>query len=159
MKQLIYVLILLALIFFISSIDMRADEKKAGIGFILGEPCGITGKFFFDETHTIDLGFGAVIDDGYYVYGDYLRHFDNAMPLKNLSIYFGLGPGLHHHDSDHYRKHDDHHNDFEIRVPIGVEYTFSKVPLGAFVELVPALIIIPHIDFEFRGGIGMRYYF
>jgi hypothetical protein len=167
MKNLLIIFFLCLLVYFNKS-AYSSESKKFGAGFILGEPSGLTGKYFFDKSSAVDLGIGSDLGDGFYLYGDYLYHYYNIFPvreLKDLSLYFGAGLGFHRFSDDHYyNRHDryyDHYteNRLDIRVPVGVEYTVTKIPLGIFVELVPALRIIPDIDFNFWGGIGVRYYF
>jgi hypothetical protein len=84
-----------------------------------------------------------------------------VIPVPGLALYFGAGAGLHNRDRDDRSRHDDDddENSLEARLPIGLEYTVRTVPLGIFIELAPALEVIPDFDFHLRGGIGVRYYF
>jgi len=141
--------------------SLYANAGDLGAGFILGDPTGLTGKYFITGTDALDFGVGASYHDGFYIYGDYLFHFREIFPVDELTVYVGFGAGFHHHDRDDEGKHhnDDEHNSLECRIPVGLEYTLQKAPLGIFLELVPALEIIPGIDSEIRGGLGLRYYF
>lgn len=143
--------------------SLYASSGKIGAGFILGVPTGITGKVFISNTDAVDLGLGATGDDDFYIYGDYLKHFPGIFPARELALYVGAGAAFYHEDDYHYyddhHRRDDDHNCLEIRVPVGLEYTFNKVPIGVFIELVPALEIVPDIDSDMMGGIGARYYF
>jgi hypothetical protein len=141
-----------------ASVVLSAAEKRIGAGFILGSPSGFTGKLFLDESNAVDIGLGVASADGFYLYGDYLRHFSGVFPVKNLVLYFGIGPGYHRYEKEK-RGENEVENRLEARLPIGLEYTVDKAPLGVFIELAPALRVVPDIDFEVRGGIGLRYYF
>ncbi|NMB63904.1 MAG: hypothetical protein GYA16_03445, partial [Spirochaetes bacterium] len=75
-----------------------------------------------------------------------------------LVFYLGVGAGFHDWEKDRKNDHEEE-NRIDVRIPVGLEYTFTKVPVGIFIELVPALRIIPDVDFDIRGGLGARYYF
>jgi len=133
---------------------------KIGVGFILGDPSGLTAKAFLGDNDAVDIGVGPGARDGFYLYGDYLRHFGNVFPVPELALYLGFGAGLHNRDrDDRGRGDDDDENSLEARLPLGIEYTVRRVPLGVFLELAPALEVIPDFDFHLRGGLGVRYYF
>lgn len=137
---------------------VEAASNTFGIGFILGDPSGFTAKYFISGNDAIDAGIGPSGRDGFYLYADYLRHFRNLFPVSELSFYLGAGIGLHQHDEAS-KHHEEDELSLEARLPLGIAYTFSKVPIEVFLELAPALEFIPDIDFDLRGGIGARYYF
>jgi hypothetical protein len=155
------VFIVISLVFLIpaASVSLKAAEREFGFGFILGSPSGVTGKYFLNKSNAVDAGLGVAAGDGFYLYADYLMHFGGVFPVDNLDVYFGLGPGFHHYEKERKRDEDEDENRLEARLPVGLEYFIDKVPLGIFVEIAPALRIVPDIDFEIRGGIGLRYYF
>ncbi|MCX8123367.1 MAG: DUF3996 domain-containing protein [Spirochaetes bacterium] len=128
-----------------------------GAGFILGDPSGLTAKIFMGKSDAIDFGIGESADD-LYIYADYLHHFHGVFPVSELAFYIGVGGGFHNWEKDKRDEHEEE-NRIDVRIPFGLEYTFTKVPIGIFLELVPALRIIPDIDFDIRGGLGARYYF
>ena len=138
---------------------LYAQEKNIGVGFILGNPFGFTGKFFLDSQNAFDFGIGDPPGDGYYIYGDYLKHFSDIFTVKELLSYIGIGPGFHHYEKEYRNKEDEEENRLEARMPFGLEYLTPKVPLGIFLELVPSLRFVPDIDFHLRGGLGARFYF
>ncbi len=73
------------------------------------------------------------------------------VPHGKLPLYFG--GGLRFIDRE---KKDDK---LGIRIPVGIEYLFENVPLGAFFELVPIFDLTPDTDFDFEAGIGIRFFF
>ena len=154
MKRLVFFSIL-ATVIFASHHGFAANT--IGAGFILGSPSGLTAKIFMLQNDAIDIGIGESSDD-LYMYADYLRHFSNIFPVKNLAFYVGAGVGFHDYEKDGRNDHEDE-NRVEIRTPLGLEYAFTEVPIRIFFELVPALRIAPDVDFGIRGGLGARYFF
>jgi hypothetical protein len=131
------------------------EREKIGLGVILGEPTGLTGKFMLDNTSGIDAGVGWQTsgDDEFHIYGDYLYHFYDiiTVPKGYLPLYFGAGLRYV------YRENKD--DKLGIRLPLGIEYLFENVSLGAFFELVPVLNLTPDTDFDLEAGIGIRFFF
>jgi hypothetical protein len=140
-------------------VDSLRAENTFGLGLILGDPSGITGKVFLGENSAIDIGLGNPEGKGYYVYSDYLLHLHELGFENRLAFYFGGGAAFHHHEWENRQHRDEEENRIELRIPAGLEFVMPKIPIGVFAELVPALRISPDVEFEFRGGIGARYYF
>lgn len=149
--------ILLPCIFVLMFATIASAANNIGAGFILGDPSGLTAKIFMGKSDAIDIGIGEAADD-LYIYADYLRHFLGVFPINELVFYLGVGAGFHDWEKDRKNDHEEE-NRIDVRIPVGLEYTFTKVPVGIFIELVPALRIIPDVDFDIRGGLGARYYF
>ena len=143
------------LICFLAMNVHAAERKKFGIGVIIGEPTGITGKILIDDTNAIDMGAGWKTsgDNELHLYGDYLFHLYDVIevPKGMLPLYFGVGARIVFHEDD-----DD---EIGIRFPVGIEYVFADVPLGAFVELVPVLDLTPDTEIDFEAGTGIRFFF
>jgi hypothetical protein len=156
MKRVLTVLFFAAFAF--TGTLLFAAESRLGLGVVLGDPSGITGKVFISSSDAIDAGIGASHHHGAYVYGDYLRHFSGVFPVPSLLLYLGIGPGFYDHDSEGRNHSESDENGLECRFPIGLEYRFTTIPLAAFLELVPAMEIVPDIDFHLRGGLGIRYF-
>ena len=93
MKRIFTVISLMVLILAASG-ALKAAERGFGVGFILGSPSGVTGKYFLNKSHAVDAGLGVAAGDGFYLYADYLMHFSGVLPVDNLDVYFGLGPGF-----------------------------------------------------------------
>ena len=143
------------LIFCLSANVYASEREKFGIGVILGEPTGITAKIMLNDTNAIDMGAGWKTsgDNELHIYGDYLFHMYDVIPVPKglLPLYFGAGARIVFHENDD--------NEVGIRIPVGVEYVFEDIPLGAFVELVPVLDLTPDTEFDFEAGTGIRYFF
>ena len=134
---------------------LAAEYKTFGIGVVAGEPTGITGKYMLNDSSGIDAGVGWKTsgDSEFHIYADYLFHIHDLIKVKKGALPVYVGGGLRWVD----RENRD--NKFGIRVPVGLEYLFDNVSLGAFAELVPVLNLTPDTDFDLEGGIGIRFYF
>jgi len=143
------------IIIFIATNALALERKKFGVGIIAGEPTGITVKYMLDDKSAIDAGVGWETsgDNEFHIYGDYLYHMNDLIkvPHGKLPLYFGGGLRF----IDREKKKDK----LGIRIPAGIEYLFKDLSLGAFFELVPVLNLTPDTDFDFEGGIGIRFFF
>jgi hypothetical protein len=156
--------VLVLSILFLQSTNVFAESlhspSKIGLGIVAGEPTGLTGKFWFSEKYAGDLGVSYSFDNYFLFYTDALYHFPNAIVnAKGISgkfvPYFGGGVGVRYSTKDS-RKNTV---DAFLRVPIGIEWSFSKPPVALFAEFVPGIGIAPDTYGLVLGGIGIRYYF
>jgi hypothetical protein len=141
------------------------QNKPFGLGLALGEPTGVTGKYWFNRKNTLQfaIGWGYYPHGGGAVYCDYLYNVFTLVRAKkvpfNLLLYMGIGGKIgvwgHHHHYDHAGV------GIGVRIPFGLSMVFVKGPFEVFLELVPGLAFI-HPDpfwFDFDGCIGGRFYF
>jgi hypothetical protein len=64
------------LIFFSSNIFAQVpSEKKVGFGIMVGDPTGITAKFWTNDINAIDVDLGASYFGSPRINVDYLWHF------------------------------------------------------------------------------------
>jgi hypothetical protein len=147
------VLMILAILVFSGS--AMAERGSFGLGVIVGEPTGITAKYFLDNHNAIDGGFGWSLnsDHDFHLYADYLYHvyFLTDVGEGELPLYFGVG--------GRFVYRDDKDNQAGIRVPVGLNYILASAPIGFFAEIVPILDLAPDVDLDLEGGVGFRYYF
>jgi hypothetical protein len=145
------VILMFLVIFFPCAV--LAQDQDFGLGFMLGEPTGISFKKWTGSKTAID---GAVAwsfsgEDSLHLHVDYLVHSFNLITVERgkAPLYFGLGARLKLGDPSR----------FGIRIPVGVSYIFEGASLDIFIELVPIFDLAPDTDFKVAGGIGIRYYF
>ena len=135
-----------------------AQDKGIGVGVILGEPTGLSGKWWLTKTIAIDgaVAWSFADDEGIQLHADALYHqFDLLKVSKGqLPIYFGVGARIKFEVDD-----EDNDNRFGIRFPVGIAYIFGETPLDIFFELVPILELAPGTRFAFNGAVGVRYFF
>jgi hypothetical protein len=150
MKRQIMVLMFIIIFF---PCALMAQDQDFGLGFMVGEPTGISFKKWNGSTTAID---GAVAwsfsgQDSLHLHVDYLLHNFDLINVERgrLPVYFGLGARLKLEDR----------TKFGVRIPVGVCYLFEKAPLDVFFELVPIFDLVPATDLRISGSIGIRYYF
>jgi hypothetical protein len=148
--------------------EAQTSGGPFGLGIILGEPTGLTGKVWFDRTeHALQFHLAwDFTDEGFAIFLDYLFHL---YPWRSpgsgfeLPLYVGIGGKLVFNTHRHYysRWRDHHHGDvgFGIRVPVGLAMLFKRAPVEIFLEIAVGVRLIPETRGDIDGGIGVRYYF
>lgn len=158
------------------------NARTFGLGLALGAPSSITAKYFLGPTSAIDGGLsfttwgnhwnhgwcydsrGRRLDCDYYsgrrthlsLYGDYLWQDTLARGTAKLDWHVGVGGRLWFYDN--YNAGND--LALAARVPLGLDLTFQRPNfLELFFELAPALYVLPGIDLDVEGAIGVRFYF
>lgn len=136
-----------------------AQTRGVGIGIILGEPTGLSMKFWTSSNTAIDIAAAWSFINGraLHVHADYLYHNFKLVELDydTLPFYFGIGGRIK------FAEHDtvNHNYRIGVRIPVGLEFLPSKMPFDFFMEIAPLLDLIPNTDLNFNGGIGFRYFF
>lgn len=133
--------------------DLKAQDRPGNseIGIILGEPTGLSAKFWSSNHSAFDLGlawsFGG--RGSIHIHGDYLLHQTISPETDDLLFYYGLGARILFRDDPR----------VGIRIPLGLHYLIPQSRFGIFFELVPMLNLMPATDFDANGGVGVRYFF
>jgi hypothetical protein len=138
-------------------------QEGLGLGVILGEPTGLSVKYWLDNEQAID---GAAAwsfwdGDGFQIHADYLWHDFELLGVggedaDKLPLYYGVGARLKFRD-DEGRHHDDD-TFFGIRIPVGVSYLFKDHPFDLFAEIVPIVDLAPDVDLRLDLAVGLRFY-
>jgi hypothetical protein len=147
----------------------QAKGGNFGLGIMVGDPLGLSGKLYLNNQHAFAFGVGEYLvrDDGLGAHIDYLWHPWPLVPDPPLELYIGVGGRIADHDRGNDRNDDFH---LGVRMPFGLLLDFrrkGKVPIDVFVEVVPLLDIILEdddrghdgIDIDIDAAIGVRYYF
>jgi hypothetical protein len=132
---------------------------RLGAGIILGEPIGVSAKYWFNDMLAIDGALGASFDGhgdndlSLYLHSDVLWHTFKLIKVSKgrLPAYIGAGALV--------RIRDNRDNQFGLRMPLGLAYQFEDAPLDIFAEIGPAIDIAPGLRGEVTGGIGIRFWF
>jgi hypothetical protein len=145
-------------------------NKTFGLGLELGAPTGLTGKYFLERDRALQFGLGTIYHyrdrDGLHLYLDYLFHPISLVSHRSfeLPLYFGVGGRLW--NLEHYRGDRIHEDAFAlgVRVPVGVAFDFTTVPLDVFVQLVFVLDFYTgdyyrDVYADLNASVGIRYYF
>jgi hypothetical protein len=147
-------------------------NRKFGLGFMVGDPTGLSGKLWIAPTNSLDFGLG------FWGYG-----FGDHCDAHNNCDRYGYNNGTFHMDylwqSNLIRGQAqlDWHigpggriiwfsgcngDCFELkaRMPIGVDLMFvNPAMLEVFFELAPSLYVAPFLGFDLEAALGVRFYF
>ena len=132
-----------------------AEGGPFGIGIILGEPTGISGKFQISKSNAVDgaIAWSLKDDNDLHLHGDYLYHnYSLIIPdTGELPVYFGIGGRI--------KLREDHDDEIGIRFPVGLDYMFEQAPFDVFVEVVPVMNLAPKTEFDINAAVGGRFFF
>jgi hypothetical protein len=141
----------------------RGVEKGAfGLGLILGEPTGVSAKYYLADDTAIDAAAGgAFIGRGVQVHADFLWHPWILEQREGfvLPLYLGVGARVLKRDAG---GGDEDHVRIGLRVPVGILFDFTRVPLDVFVEIAGVADYRTRGDafgLDLNAGAGARYYF
>jgi hypothetical protein len=143
------------------------SNKTFGIGLELGEPTGLTGKYFLRDNgdQAIQFGVGELghyLDDrsGLNIYADYLWHPIVLASAEAFELPLFIGVGARFWDFS-YGPNDGYA--IGVRVPFGITFDFNNVPLDIYLQLVPILDFIHNYTSgvlgDFDATIGARFWF
>ena len=178
-------------VFTLSSIDARAEVgdsdrtvrsttgttevgygRTFGLGFMIGDPTGLSGKLWVARTNAIDFGVG------FWGYGP-----DNCagrgLPCDRFGYHAGTLNADYLWQSNIVRGRTQ--LDWHIgggartiwyggcagdclavagRMPVGLDLMFANpAMLELFLELAPTLYVVPFADLGVEGALGARFYF
>jgi len=181
MKRLAVLISVMATMVCMGASSARATEvgtvRNFGVGFQIGDPTAITAKVFVGGSNAFDfgLGFGGwgygwctdANGHGYRcgdlekyisVHADYLYQENIINRTNRLDWYAGLGGRviMWAYGADI----PGHDVALLARVPVGLAVTFRRPDfLEVYLEVAPALVVFPPLDFTFDIGLGVRAYF
>ncbi|MCX5747419.1 MAG: hypothetical protein NT062_33560 [Proteobacteria bacterium] len=150
-------------------------NKTFGLGLELGEPTGLTGKYFVSDTGALDFGVGWIYShyyygDGIHLYGDFLWHPTSLVSADAFELPFYVGIGLRYWDFNYCDRNICTYGGSAVglRVPIGIAFDFNRVPLDIFAQLVPVIDFVngdyyarynDRAHFGVDLSVGLRYWF
>lgn len=148
MKRTILVLIVIA-----ATVGLFAQSSGLGAGIIVGEPTGISFKYWTGKLSAFD---GAIAwsfgkEDAMHLHADMLWHNPDLIAVSqgSLPVYYGIGVRIKLEDK----------SKLGVRIPVGIAYQFVEAPFDIFLEIVPLLDLVPATDFGLNAAIGVRYFF
>ncbi|MFH5831401.1 hypothetical protein ACG2F4_00830 [Halalkalibaculum sp. DA3122] len=145
---------ILCLLFSAHSAVAQNQDGKLGVGLMVGEPTGISLKYWQSQQNAIDGGLAWSLGqyDAVHLHADYLWHnysvFDEVEEGQ-LPLFYGIGGRLIFTENDAV---------LGVRVPVGINYLFEESPVGLFLELAPTINLAPSTDFDIGGALGVRIY-
>ncbi len=154
-------------------------QRQYGVGVMVGDPTGLSGKAWLSRTNAIDVGLGAygygppgncfrggpdpvICGRGWNqstisVHADYLWE-SKIVEGRQAQLDWHVGGGARALFVSGPCAGDCW--DLGVRGPIGLDLTFQRPTfLEVFLELAPAFYVVPIAFFSFEGALGVRGYF
>ena len=142
-------LIFLMLLFTETS-EAQSRPGSTELGIILGEPTGISMKFWQTGSTAIDAAaawsFGK--NESVHLHATYLKHHPLEADRGILALYYGLGA----------RTIMSNSAKLGARIPVGLQYIMPDSRLSLFFEVAPIFDVMPSTSFGVNGGLGIRYF-
>jgi hypothetical protein len=161
---------LLLPLFVISSVLCGATgpgSKNFGIGLVLGDPSGVTAKFWQDQRHAIVVDVGNSYYGSPRIDGSYLWHYD-AFSSRMVDLHLAAGGVVgfggfrswFYYGKDRWSDSKYSYSGVAVgaRGAVGINIIPRSTPLEIFVELGAVLSISPGLFTIGEGSIGARYY-
>ena len=140
--------------FLLSSV-LLSQDKGLGVGAILGEPSGLSVKYWTSESNALDFAIGysfMSLGTGLGIQIDYLYHLNDFIESKHrLPVYYGFGVRFSFPDGED--------TVFGARGVFGVLWYPENQPIDLFAEIAPSFRLLPSTALDFGFGVGGRYYF
>ena len=140
-------------------------NRKFGLGVMVGDPTGLSAKLWIAPTNALDFGLGfwgygvnnRCVNNDCSRYGysngtfhmDYLWQSNIVRGQAQLDWHIGVGGRVWIGD------------DFAaaVRMPLGIDLTFRKPDfLEVFLEIAPAMYVVPGLDLDIEAFLGVRFY-
>jgi hypothetical protein len=145
-----------------------ASDGRFGLGFVLGNPSGISMKIPAAPANSINVIAGWDLNDGpgpgpdrdccssFYVGADYAFYNYNLIRVQRGRMPLYYGPGL---NASFYDAPGDDDVRVGFRFVVGLEYQFATAPFDIFLEIAPGINVIPDTDGFVSAGLGARFFF
>jgi hypothetical protein len=137
------------------SIKINGQDKGFGAGVMIGEPTGLSAKYWLDGNKALDFGLAYSFvhyNGALSMHVDYIYHsFDVIKSKYRFPLYYGFGARI--------RLVDNADNSLGARGVIGIAWLSDEAPFDVFVEVVPVFNLFPETALNLDAAIGARYYF
>ncbi|MCK4815689.1 hypothetical protein KA005_07965 [bacterium] len=129
------------------------QESGFGLGVIVGEPTGLSWKFWTGSVTAVDgaAAWSFADKSALHLHADLIFHDFTRIYVEKgkFPLYFGFGGRIKLEKKSR----------IGIRIPLGITYIPERLPLDMFLEIVPILDLVPGTEFDFNAAIGIRYFF
>ncbi len=144
--------VLVLMVFGLGMQQAKAQAHGLGIGFIAGDPTGLSLKAWATQNTALDFAVGwSTGGDAIYGHVDYLIHNFNLINIGSGQLPVFYGPGARLAASDDPQ--------IGLRLVGGIVWLLPEVPIDLFLQLAPGLDLLPETDFRLNGALGARYFF
>ncbi|MEO8149732.1 MAG: hypothetical protein ABI723_18985 [Bacteroidia bacterium] len=157
MKRVIaFTVVLIGLISFKS----QAQEYQTGIGIRVGFDNGLTVKHFIADRNAIE-GIVSFYREGLLITGLYEIQNNKAFKVDHLDWYYGFGGHLGFWNEGNSPYNEDNKSSTVIGIDgiIGLEYSFTEVPISLSFDFKPMINLIDDSGFYGDFAISARYNF
>jgi hypothetical protein len=131
------------------------QNKSLGLGIMVGEPTGFSGKYWLNQTNAVDFGLAYSFvhpHSSVSLHADYLIHVPTLITKDGeLPFYYGFGGRLH--VSANTKPF------LGARGVVGILWMSKKYPFDVFVEMAPVFNIFAETSLHLDFALGARYYF
>ena len=165
MKNLFIIILILCAFSSNISFSQSPESKNFGFGVILGDPTGLTLKFWTSRENAFVVDVGASYFGSPRIGVDYLWHFD-AFRSSIAKLYAGFGGvlGIGEGRGFYYTEHHGFYFRSDNGVGLGVRGVFGvnviprHSPLEFFLEVGLLVGLSPAFGSAGDVGLGMRFY-
>lgn len=142
----------------LSGISAANQPKHLGLGGIIGEPTGISGKYALTEVYAIQGALGiSLIERGLWFSGDFLIHIHDVFTHDGrLPLYVGGGVIIQDHRNS--AKISGSETSLGLRGVAGVEY-LAQDHISIFGEASVQPFLFPGFYLGIGLAAGARYWF
>jgi hypothetical protein len=156
-RRVLLAVIMTAASFAVPAARSHGQKGGTGIGFIVGEPTGISVKRFLTRDTALDAGaaWSLLEKSRFHLHADYLFHNFDILKREfevsegELPLYYGVGVRMRFEDDIR----------FGVRLVAGVSYRFEEAPLDLFFEVAPIMDLVPETELNGNIGFGLRFWF
>lgn len=165
MKNILFVILIITGTITNNSYSQSPESKNFGFGILLGDPTGVTLKFWTQKENALVFDIGASYFGSPRIDIDYLWHFD-AFRSNIAKLYAGLGGvlGIGEGKGFYYTEHhgfyfrSDNGIGLGVRGVFGIDVIPRNSPLEFFLEAGLLVGLSPSFGSAGDVGIGMRFY-
>ena len=142
----------------------QAQDRRFGLGVILGDPTGISAKYWTTGTNALAFGVGwssqAIVvrrdivysSTRFEMHADYLWHaFDAIRSSERFPLFYGVGARLETGGVES--------PTLGVRGVFGIAWLPHNTSLDVFIEVAPTLQLAPSTGIGVGVGFGSRYFF
>lgn len=139
-------------------------KKEFGFGIVLGEPTGLTMKYWLSGKNALDVSLGGSYFGSPRIGVDYVWHFD-AFHTSYLLLYAGPGVALGIGEGKNYLYKVEKGKFYSrnsgsgiaVRGVVGLDFIPKRLPLDIFLE-VGLLVGFSPSGTAFDSALGIRFY-
>jgi len=155
LKKVFFLTVALLMSVFFGTATAGSNSSGFGMGIMLGEPSGLSGKLWSGGNNAFDFGlaWSTSKNSGVAFHADYVWHKMDMITVDKGALPFYYGIGIR------YRNRDNSDDNIGVRVPFGLDYLFAQSAFDVFFEVVPILDLAPDTDFDINVALGGRYFF